>query len=537
MAALLYRPAPNMLNDPGKRIRDTVLALLAVVVAGYVAFFWSRQVGIENVRDEAQGRLEIYQAALFAPTDKYSYLPELLASHQLVIDCLLHADDAVHVLQTNRFLENLNRKAKSAAAYILDPKGLVIASSNWQDPMSFIGQNYAFRPYFQDALRNGAGNFYGMGTTTLLPGFYVSHAIVHKNETLGVAVVKINIGELDMEWARSQDQVLVTDEHDVIFLSSRPDWKYRPMTPLSAEVREGVKRTRQYDTVLKPPLAIETVTSLGDEEQVIEVLQMARSGRGEERVDYFMRDGKLPGSGWTIHVLMPTAEITAHAWRMAIGTSGSMAFILLVIMYLAQVKRRIAERESSRADLERAHEALEQKHGELQKLTETLRVNAITDPLTGAWNRRFFFESVPKLVSTAKRHHFPLAIVMIDVDHFKEVNDEYGHAAGDKVLQMLTTICRESLREEDLFARIGGEEFVLALPNSDAQAALQAADRLREQLSECIVNTDGRALQVTVSCGVSAYRESEPDIAETLKRADEALYAAKHSGRNQVKIR
>jgi two-component system, NtrC family, C4-dicarboxylate transport sensor histidine kinase DctB len=190
----------------------------------------------------------------------------------------------------------------------------------------------------------------------------------------------------------------------------------------------------------------------------------------------------------------------------------------------------------SRNALEQALASLEQKHRELHKLSNEFRAASITDPLTAVYNRRFFFEATAKLVSAASRHHHPLSILMIDIDHFKKINDTYGHLAGDAVLQALAAHWREALREEDICARFGGEEFIIALPNTDATLAAAVAERLLSRSSRQPLDADGHPCRVTISCGVSQFRFNEHSIEETLKRADEALYAAKNAGRKRVVV-
>lgn len=516
-----------------------ILAVTAVAAAGYFSFSLSREDGLDDLRDEADSRLAILTTALFAPADKYSYLPEVLAVHPALESLLRRKDDPARVRQANALLEQLNRTAGSADIYVLDDKGMVVAASNWNQPSSFVGQNYAFRPYFQTAMMAGSGRFYGVGTTTMVPGYYISQAIMLDRAAAGVVVVKVDLSRLDESWTRgrSKDEITVADANGVIFLSSRAEWKYRPMLPLSAQAMEQLRKTHQYDTVLREPLKIAVHARLGPNEQLVGITQLARDGRGEEEARYMLRSGRIDGSDWTVNVLVPTAEIDTRVARIAIISAGTLAFALLAVLYVWQFSHRIKEREKSRHALELAHGALEQKHSELQKMTEELRIASITDPLTGAYNRRFFFEAVHKLVSASNRHRFALSIVTIDVDHFKRINDFYGHPAGDAVLRELTKTCKEALRDADVFARFGGEEFIMALPNSDTEAAQLVAERLRARVSERTIDLRGQLLRITISCGVSQYKPQEPGIDDTLKRADEALYVAKKSGRNHVVVR
>jgi diguanylate cyclase (GGDEF)-like protein len=524
-----------MLNTTTKRIGSALAALAAVAASGYFAYDFRWRQGIVELEQEAASRLEVAAAAVFAPTEKFSYLPELLAGHPIIADALLHKDSMRHVEQANTYLEQVNLSARSAVTYLLDLQGRTIAASNWREPGSFVGANYAFRPYFQEALKNGKASFYGMGTTSLLPGYYVSHRVRKDGRTLGVAVVKVDMTRLDREWTWHKDEVAVTDGHGVIFLSTQSDWKYRPIQPLDAQTLEKLQRTRQYDRVLKPPLRIRILQKLKVDEQIVSLAQEPDGGTTD--VHYLIKSQPVKGTDWRINVLIPLAEVEARAMRVALIASGAVGLLLMSLMLLRQARVRAIEREKSRQALEQAHEALERKHVELQKASEDLRIASITDPLTGAYNRRFFFESVPKIVSAANRHHFPLSIVTIDVDHFKRINDMYGHPAGDKVLQALTAICKESLREADVFCRFGGEEFIMALPNTDEEAAENVAERLRIKVARHPVEIRGKPYAITISCGVSRYREGEREIDEALRRADDALYIAKNAGRNRVVVR
>jgi len=161
---------------------------------------------------------------------------------------------------------------------------------------------------------------------------------------------------------------------------------------------------------------------------------------------------------------------------------------------------------------------------------------AVTDPLTGLYNRRYMENQTAALVEHAINRGKSLSLLALDVDHFKAVNDENGHAVGDRVLQELASRLKQAIRNIDMVCRIGGEEFVIVLPNTNAEVAAKIADRMRRNVSSNPFNVGaGKGpLTVTVSIGVAAV-ESQTDTMETiLKRADEALYSAKRSGRNRV---
>lgn len=161
---------------------------------------------------------------------------------------------------------------------------------------------------------------------------------------------------------------------------------------------------------------------------------------------------------------------------------------------------------------------------------------AMTDPLTGALNRRAMFHFAEREVKRAIRHDLDLAILMLDIDHFKQVNDVHGHAAGDEVLKQVGRLFRNSIRDEDLLARVGGEEFALILPETTAQDASILANRLRQSIKALKFVGDGGPFSITVSMGISEPLRGEDHVTEALERADKALYSAKHGGRDKVVI-
>jgi diguanylate cyclase (GGDEF)-like protein len=166
---------------------------------------------------------------------------------------------------------------------------------------------------------------------------------------------------------------------------------------------------------------------------------------------------------------------------------------------------------------------------------EELRRLVVTDPLTGLSNRRRFEEACEIETMRFRRYGVPASLVMLDIDFFKRVNDTYGHATGDAVLVALAETCRRALRETDVAARLGGEEFAVLLPMTSETGALEIAERLRTRLAATSVQTPAGRLNFTVSLGVATF--SGQDEAETvLARADAALYRAKEYGRNRVEV-
>jgi diguanylate cyclase (GGDEF)-like protein len=171
---------------------------------------------------------------------------------------------------------------------------------------------------------------------------------------------------------------------------------------------------------------------------------------------------------------------------------------------------------------------------ERARLFQEVQSLALTDPLTSLQNRRSLFELGRVEFSRALRMDRPFCCMMLDVDHFKLINDDYGHPTGDQVLQELATRCKNSVREGDLIGRYGGEELMVLLPETDRETALQVAERLRISIEETSIKVLNGEVHVTVSVGVAAKDEYTTDLEILIARADQAMYIAKHKGRNCV---
>lgn len=180
----------------------------------------------------------------------------------------------------------------------------------------------------------------------------------------------------------------------------------------------------------------------------------------------------------------------------------------------------------------------------LQTAMDVMRITALehethTDPLTGVYNRRFMEQRLREEVSKARRYDFELALLMLDLDHFKRVNDELGHQAGDQVLIEISNLFDCELRDSDILARYGGEEFLIIATNTASTAAAALAERLRICIEAHTFLTDfseaaQQGIRITVSIGVASFADSSNDEESLIKLADRNLYRAKHGGRNQV---
>ena len=178
--------------------------------------------------------------------------------------------------------------------------------------------------------------------------------------------------------------------------------------------------------------------------------------------------------------------------------------------------------------------AIQRDITDYKKLEQDLQILCRTDPLTTAANRRAFNEIISQEFSRFKRSQKEYALVMIDLDHFKSINDQHGHGAGDRVLIEVTERCKDNLRVHDIIARLGGEEFCILLPYTNLEQAHKVAERLRQKIEVMPIISDGNRIKVTVSVGISLVSEGDSDGHDAIERADKKLLEAKSLGRNRV---
>ena len=177
---------------------------------------------------------------------------------------------------------------------------------------------------------------------------------------------------------------------------------------------------------------------------------------------------------------------------------------------------------------------MQERTGELSRANQQLRELATTDGLTGLLNRRAFMDEARHMFELAQRYQRPLSFLMVDADRFKQVNDTYGHQAGDVVLVQLARVIKDCLRGTDIVGRIGGEEFAVILPETSLEQTAELTERLLDRIRQTVIDVgEGRKLQVTVSIGVATVPPVALDIEAVMKSADDQLYRAKQHGRDR----
>jgi two-component system C4-dicarboxylate transport sensor histidine kinase DctB len=336
------------------------LLILFALVAGLVAacaltYSIAWQSGIDNLRRNAAVRAERTASALKSTLERYESLPYLLAEHPIVQDVLVDPSPA-NVKRANLYLEDLNRHARATVTYIIPLDGYCVAASNWHGPGSFIGAGYQFRPYFLDAVNGGVGRFFGIGTISQAPGYYISQPVRRDGKIVGVAVVK-----LDLEWfqgADASEPLVVTDDHGVIFLSSVPAWKYHTVRPLSGPVADSIYQARQYAQQTIAPLPLTIERTLEGHAQIV------RIGGGRYAPRYLASRRSMGIPDWHLITMSPVDPVDADARKATIVTGFGYLSIVLLAFYWRMRRARVREMMRSRTLLQKAYAELNQRVAE-----------------------------------------------------------------------------------------------------------------------------------------------------------------------------
>jgi two-component system C4-dicarboxylate transport sensor histidine kinase DctB len=290
----------------------------------------------------AQGRLSVYQGSVVTELERFSHLTYVLARDAEVIAAVSGAP----VDPVNAKLEDFAEKAGLEAIYLMRADGLTIAASNHRADNSFVGQNYAFRPYFHTALAGEQGRFYAIGATTGLPGYFIGDAVYDADGgVIGVIAIKIEFPVLERSWLTSGEQVLLANEDGVVLLASDREWRYRVLEPLSVDQRNQIQEARQFPGQDLSPL---DWTPLPD--------QRARIGN-ETRIHL---TAEVPPHGWALHYFASDAQALARAWLVTAIVVFAAGAVL--VLYQVQRARRVgaalARSEQEEAELRKANELL-----------------------------------------------------------------------------------------------------------------------------------------------------------------------------------
>ncbi|MCX2723922.1 sensor histidine kinase [Roseibium salinum] len=300
-----------------KRWFYLALPPLVLVAAAFVLVQLFLELDEDSVDRTAAERLTLYRQTILGEYQKFRYLPYMIARDPRATSALGLGQP---VESANRFLQEMAENSGADLLYVMNAQGTTLAASNWQDRLSLVGRNYGFRPYFKAAINGEEGQFFAIGATLGEPGLFLSRPTPVSGEPLGVAVVKVDMRPLEEAWAEGGETVFASDANGVIFLSSRPEWRYRSMSALPGDIRQMIEATKQY--------AGQSLEPVGDQPvQSKDLLTIDGNVYRHNSADV----GLL---GWTLHFLVPVEETRKSVlpiWTATITLCLVYAVIVLVL--------------------------------------------------------------------------------------------------------------------------------------------------------------------------------------------------------------
>ncbi|MBP5997255.1 MAG: sensor histidine kinase [Azonexus sp.] len=352
-----------MPSRPLRYLPILMLLLALMGLSGFGAHRFAQQLGLAELQTTGLHRLDLYTASLEREIGKYAFLPGTLGLERDVLALLGQADEGMLAHQVNAYLEQLNERAGTLAIYVINTAGVVVASSNWRRADSFIGEDLSFRPYFREAMAGGSGRFFGIGTTRGQPGYYLASTLSDDSRTLGVAVIKVSLEQLEKSWSTVEAPAMVTDENGVVILGSVADWKFTTLRPLDEATRSAFDQTQQYNRRALKPLGM---TEIAEFEHGARLVSIARDG--PEIVAVYPVTGRflaqsrpLPGTPWTLTVLSHLEQVDEIAQSRALVAVVGTAFLFMLGLMLDERRRRLRDRLAAREALQKAHDELERK--------------------------------------------------------------------------------------------------------------------------------------------------------------------------------
>ncbi|SDH48348.1 sensor histidine kinase [Pseudomonas abietaniphila] len=336
------------------------LVILLMIALGYVTYLYSEKNGIKALGENGERQLELHARTVESEINKYNYLPSVLELESNVSDLL---NDPSPELRTkvNDYLEGLNRRSRSRAIYVLDTTGRVLATSNWRDADSYLGEDLSFRAYYQDAIRGLPGRFYGIGSTTGEPGYYLAHGLEEKGKIIGVAVIKVRLEALEERWQRARLEAFVSDENGIIILSSDPARRLKSVRPLTAEVKERLARSLQYYWWPLNELVPLERESIADGVEKLTFPANSSVDHEHTVVSYLAQTRDLADTPWHLTLLTPLEDLRREAANQGMLVAVACALVAFLLIAWNERRKVISTRLAAREALEQANNELERR--------------------------------------------------------------------------------------------------------------------------------------------------------------------------------
>ncbi len=528
----MNRDAPTAHPAGGRRRRRWfVVAVVALIAAAGVlaaTAHLARDAALDALRERGAADLRLYIANVRRELEKYEYLPALLADDGRLQRLLDEPSDFASWQAVNRYLQLAAQTSNAAEIYLLDREGTTVAASNFDDMDSFIGDNYRFRPYFQQAVQGELGRFYALGITSNERGYYFASPVRVDGAIAGVIVVKVAITVVERERGGGDREFIVTDPNNVVFLSTRPQWRFRTLAPLTDTQRARLRDTRRYPDRELAPLAVRQRRPVTENATVLTL---------DDGTSYLRQGMPMFAAGWRVHVLSDTAPVAQQVSRSVV-----LAAMIIAAAGLAGgivVQRRLRLRERMRFE-HAAMEAAAANEARVRAVIDNTRAGLVT--LTGDGHIASFNPTAAALFGRA-----PASVQGVHLATLFERGD------AERLKAKLDTAARESAHPViEVTARRGdgshfpveiavspmelaeGRRYLVTMHDvSERKANEQALRRAHDELEQRVAERteDLVAANRRLTQEIEEHRRTEAELTHT---RDELVQAAKLAAIGQL---
>ncbi len=365
------------------------IAAVLLLVVFPLTLWWvgssAQDAAFRDLRERGAAKLDLYRFSLQGELQKFEVLPRILAEEAEVVQLVRDGDRQGRSARVSRFLERFNDIAGASDTYVMDRTGLTLAASNWNSPSPFVGERFAFRPYFQQALDGQAGRYHALGTTSQRRGYYFSYPISHHGEIVGVAAVKVAAERLEELLAHEPAKVIVTDAPGVIFLSTSPQWVFRTLRPLDQEAHAQLRASRQYGDGELRPLRILHEEYRARGTRLMTIQEPGASEPQPDGVDravtYLVQTTQVPYAGWIVHLLTDIQPVRSQVITQVVLVGVLMAVFVFALGFVYQRRVILLERIEFQR---RAREASEESEANTRSLIRNTRAGLVTTAADGS---------------------------------------------------------------------------------------------------------------------------------------------------------
>jgi diguanylate cyclase (GGDEF)-like protein len=475
----------------------TLAAMAAILLGGWALTEYFGIIHKQHLEQQAQGNFDLLTTSLAGETAPLDAVVRSLGGTPTTREAL----SGKNKTDENRMLVVLDLDVAAAGALrgaLLDTRGTVIVSS---DP-EHLTENRAAEPYFRTAMDGKLGRHFAFDRKSGETHYFASYPVRSADsKVLGAAVLERSLHDYAAKLKNFETSFFLVDPHGVVALTNRSQMLRRTLWPLPRKANlELIPHfgTVHDDPILDRPIEDGTWTNVSSEQA-------------------YVRRDRVAGSEWSLVTVTPVEGIFASR---VLGIAITLLATSMALIYIVARERAMHD-----------HVQMDRRL-ELEELARDLDHKASTDPLTGLANRLKFDEILNREIMRSWRFKTPLSLILYDIDHFKQVNDSYGHQTGDSLLIQLSRFVGNRVRATDLLARWGGEEFAILAAHAEGATAARFAEILKDSIATIAFDKAG---SVTCSFGVAQLADGE-DALSFVARADKALYKAKMRGRNRVEL-